>query len=139
MRPSRNPVIRLYNFKPRFVEFILSGAKTHTIRDIRKYPAKPGDTLHLYTGLRTKKTKLLLRVRCVKVEEIKIVETVRMGIDNGVINRKCAAVAIDDQWLSLDEQEALARRDGFSDFYEFVTFWDGRLPFQGHIIHWRKL
>ncbi len=42
----------LYNFKARFVPFVLDGSKTHTIRAKRRYPAKPGDTLYLYTGLR---------------------------------------------------------------------------------------
>lgn len=48
----------LYNFQKRFVPFILSGAKTHTIRALRAHPDKPGDTLHLYTGLRQKGAKL---------------------------------------------------------------------------------
>lgn len=62
----------LYNFQARFVPFILAGAKTHTIRAVRANPDKPGNTLHLYTGLRHKGARLLMRVPCVKVEEIEI-------------------------------------------------------------------
>ena len=51
----------LYNFQARFVPFILNGAKTHTIRAIRTNPDKPGNTLHLYTGLRQKGARLLLQ------------------------------------------------------------------------------
>jgi hypothetical protein len=60
----------------------------------------------------------------VKVEEILILETI--------------GVLIEKQRLSPDECEALARRDGFENFSEMMKFWDGRLPFRGTIIHWRK-
>jgi len=119
----------LYNFKQMFEAPILAGEKTHTIRAIRKYPSKPGDTLHLYTGLRTKNAKLLMRVECVKVEEISIGN----GFGSG-------SVFIDENELSGDEREQLARRDGFSSFHEMLKFWQtpkNRLPFFGHIIHWR--
>jgi hypothetical protein len=112
----------LYNFQKRFVPKILAGEKTHTIRAIRANPDKPGNTLHLYTGLRQKGAKLLMRVPCVKVEDILITpgHVVRIG----------------GEYLAGDECEALARRDGFDSFAEMMQFWDGRLPFQGQIIHW---
>ena len=47
----------LYGFKALFVEPIRSGIKTHTIRGFRKFPDKPGNTLHLYTGLRTRRAE----------------------------------------------------------------------------------
>ena len=114
----------LYNFQRRFVPKILAGEKTHTIRAVRANPEKPGNILHLYSGLRHKGAKLLMRVPCVKVEEIEI------DVDQ--------SIKIDGQLLSTDECEALARRDGFRDFLEMQEFWDGRRPFRGHIIHWRK-
>lgn len=114
----------LYNFKPRFAPFILDGRKTHTIRAERSHPDKPGNTLHLYTGLRTKKAKLLMRVPCVRVEEIVITDTA------------LPRISIEGHLLNQDEEEALARRDGFKDFGEMLKFWEGRLPFKGHIIHW---
>ena len=121
----------LYDFKPQFVPFILSGAKTHTIRAIRKYPSKPGDTLYLYTGLRTKKAKLIRCVDCVKVEEISIIDALRpMGV--------VRVVTVDGEELDHTEREQLARRDGFSSFHEMMKFWDGRVPFFGHIIHWKR-
>jgi hypothetical protein len=45
--------------------------------------------------------------------------------------------------LDADERNSLAWRDGFRSrghdeaFAEMMEFWAGRLPFRGHIIHWR--
>lgn len=118
----------LYNFQERFVPFILSGAKTHTIRATRKYPDKLGNTLHLYTGLRVKgKTRLLMRAPCVKVETILI-----RSLEPSMFD-----VFIDGNELNLDELERLAKRDGFSGWADMAAFWKGRLPFTGHVIHWR--
>lgn len=120
----------LYNFHARFVPFILDGRKTHTIRARRTFPDKPGNTLHLYTGLRTKHTRLLLRASCVRVETIEI--------KNGAFGDEWhALVKINGETLDRSEREALARRDGFHDFSDMMAFWNGRLPFTGHIIHWR--
>lgn len=129
MLATKRPKIRLYDFKERFVALLLCGEKTHTIRAERRYPAKPGDTLHLYSGLRTPKAKLLMRVTCVRVESIVI------------LGGRVPRVNIDDHLLDTDEEEQLARRDGFSGFQEMVKFWTeptNRLPFKGHIIHWRR-
>ena len=130
----------LYNFQSRFVPFILDCRKMHTIRATRAHPDKPGNTLHLYSGLRQKGARLLMRVPCVKVEEIEIMHRIERfkNPDNGKIERvEWFSIRIDDQELSGSENEELARRDGFSDFQEMMKFWDGRLPFEGQIIHWR--
>jgi hypothetical protein len=111
---------------------ILSGEKQHTIRAVRANPDKPGNTLHLYTGLRQKGARLLMRVPCVKVEEIEIWSHGRAWEEPRFY------VRIDGNHLDESEREALAVRDGFSNFAEMMKFWDGRLPFRGHIIHWRK-
>ena len=114
----------LYNFRPQFVSKIESGEKTHTIRAPRVHQDKPGDTMHLYTGLRRKGARLLGRFECVKVEIIRISEA---GLS-----------WIDDILLSRDERQALARRDGFADFREMMRFWDGRRPFEGFVFHWTR-
>lgn len=128
----------LYNFQERFAPFILSGAKQHTIRAIRVHPDKHGNMLHLYTGLRTQNAKLLMRVPCVLVQEIKI--ELRTSEGEGVLAKglRFPCVTIDGYQLGGDEKEQLALRDGFSSFHEMMKFWDGRLPFEGRIIHWRK-
>lgn len=122
----------LYNFERRFVPKILAGEKTHTIRAVRAHPDKAGNMLHLYTGLRHKGAKLLMRVPCVKVEAIEI----------DACGHECNCdpfVAIDGIELSESEREALALRDGFATFEDMLNFWAGRLPFRGHIIHWKAV
>lgn len=120
----------LYGFKPQFVPRILDGSKTHTIRAPRKIQDKPGKTMHLYTGLRQKGAKLLMRVPCVRVEGI--------FIDAGTSLRGKTHINIEVAGQTLDDSEmnALARRDGFDDLAHMMRFWEGNLPFAGHIYHW---
>lgn len=122
----------LYNFLPQFVPSIKNGSKTHTIRSLRAYPDKPGNILHLYMGLRTRSVELIMRVPCVKVEDVLIRRTCSLSSDATDIFE----VAIDGVGLERDEKESLARRDGFESFARMMDFWTGRLPFIGHIIHW---
>ena len=111
------------SFQKRFVPFIESGDKTHTIRAYRKRPFRAGDTLSLYYGMRTKVCRLLLRCECTATRDLLIDRAGDIYIDG------CA--------LSMDEMEALALRDGFRSHTDMMTFWEGRLPFRGQIIHWR--
>jgi hypothetical protein len=118
----------LYNFQKRFAPKILSGEKRHTIRADRKDGRlpKPGELLHLYTGLRQKGTQFLMRTRCTKVQ--------RIGIDD--MEDDGIKIAIDGYVLVPDEAEAFAKADGFESSTEMMKFWEGRLPFEGNIIHW---
>lgn len=125
-RTRRRREMGIYNFRKQFTAKILSGEKQHTIRRIRAVPDKPGSTLHLYTGLRRKGAELLMRVPCARVETIEIDVC---GHD--------PFVAIGGVELDAPERESLARADGFPDFATMLEFWTGRLPFEGHIIHWR--
>ena len=127
----------LYNFKARFAPMILAGEKTHTIRAVRKHPARPGETLHLYTGLRQKGARLLLRAPCTRVEEITIRQT-RCGIASKLSD---VEITIAGQVLDPSEMDLLAERDGFKNLADMMRFWQeptNRLPFRGHIIHWQR-
>ena len=127
----------LYNFMPRFVPFIKAGTKKHTIRSMRRYPDKVGNTLHLYSGLRTKRAKLIKRAECVKIERIFIEILGPMPV---LIHERDIAVSIDGVQLSESEKERLARADGFESFRDMTFFWTtpkNRLPFRGQIIHWK--
>lgn len=122
----------LYNFQKRFVPMILSGEKRHTIRAKRARATRPGEMLHLYTGLRQKGAQLLMRTVCTMVDVITI------GIDGVVwIESLDLFHYIHRYKLETDERERLAVADGFSNFAEMMDFWKGRLPFRGEIIHWK--
>lgn len=123
----------LYNFKARFTSRILDGSKTHTIRPQRTHTDKPGNILHLYTGLRHKGARLLMRVPCVKIEEIEIETHPERFLDD---DPNFFSVTIDGSVLDRSECESFARRDGFENFSDMMEFWKGRLPFRGQIIHW---
>jgi hypothetical protein len=114
-------------------------SKRHTIRARRKTRPGVGETCHCYTGLRTKRARLLGRWPCVKVEDILIYER-----GDGTFG-----VVIDGIELGIDEKNALAWRDGFrhagrrNAFASMMIFWKqehGRtgapLDFSGDVIHW---
>jgi len=141
-------------------------AKTHTIRAPRAREDRPGSTMHLYVGLRRKGARRIeARVgdpppTCVRVETIVIWgselphhESVWTPSNDATLREKVwiGPLVHDAQpycvihepakhglvCLTDDECQSLARRDGFGDFPEMMQFWTGRLPFYGHIFHWR--
>jgi len=114
------------NFKKKFAEKVKSGAKRQTIRALRKdgRNPRPGQTLYLYTGMRTKGCQKLREAVCKSVEQISIEEF------SGVY-LKC-------EYLIPVEILELAKKDGFNsdvDFFEFFRKTHG-LPFYGLLIKW---
>lgn len=98
----------------------------------------PGDTLYLYTGMRTKQCEQIIApVRCSKVEEIRIEmrpSRSKRPLTRGLI---FPHVFIEGCDLTGDEKDLLAYADGFDSFAEMMEFWEGRLPFKGDIIYWK--
>jgi hypothetical protein len=115
----------LYHFPRRCSGLILSGAMTLTIRKRRACLERPGNTLYLYER-RCRHRRLLLEALCVKVEEI------NLSHGAGFVE-----VRVNGSVLWLDECEQLARGYGSLSFVDMMEFWKGRLPFDGHIIHWK--
>jgi len=136
-------------FRPQFSDYVEEGSKTHSIRAERKRKPRVGEACHCFTGLRTKKCRLLGRWRCVKVEDILIYER-----GDGTF-----AIVIDGVDLSIREKESLAWRDGFRNngkrgaFKAMMVYWvathgkkkdrwDRKIPggvpldFSGNVIHW---
>ena len=115
----------LLNFKKQFVPKIESGEKTHTIRAYRKDGRNPhvGDTLYLYTGLRTKSARKLGEYKCVEVTPIYI---------------DWWRVVLGTSELDCVEIEALATADGFETQNEMFSFFNKThdLPFYGLFIAW---
>lgn len=123
-----------YNFKRRFVKKVESGQKTQTIRKIRKYPTKKGQTIYLWTGLRTKRARRLGIGMITSVEPFFLPEPgcFRVGDD------------YTHDWYLADDDETglmLAQADGFDDWDSFVWFFETHygLPFEGELIKWRLL
>ena len=123
----------LLGFQRRFVEHILDGSKTHTIRGKRKRAPRVGEICHCYVDARQKTMRLLGRWPCVRVQDI------RIEVDGGVVT--------DGGHLDADESDLLAYLDGFrlpgrsladpGPAYELMfEFFQCRLPFHGDIIHW---
>lgn len=125
-----------YSFKERFVPLILDDTKKQTIRQKRKKgQVKPGDTLYLYFGLRTKWAKKLKEVTCTAVRKIDI--------------KRNGSVYINGRKLTKLEKDALAYNDGFRNdellpgsaancFRIMFRWWNQThsLPFTGDIIYW---
>lgn len=112
------------NFERRFTEAVAAGEKRQTIRHPRKSrPIVAGDTLQLYTGLRTKAARKLADAACVEVAEV--------IIDSHVMRLR-------GQTLNAHECERFARADGFENYRALRDWFDGKygLPFHGVAIRW---
>lgn len=123
----------LLNFRMEFARLVESGAKPHTIRAKRvdgRDPL-PGDTLHLYVGLRTKSARLIRREVCDYTHEI----TIQPSAGN------VHHILLGGKPLSQTEIEMLAQADGFSGGAEFVRYFEEtyRLPFTGLLIGWEPM
>ncbi len=113
------------NFKKQFAPKVESGKKRQTIRRKRrdgKYP-RPGQTLYLYTGMRTKS--------CRKLGE----ETCKSSLPILIDGRN---VVVGGQLLSADEELKLAQADGFEGVEDFRNFFSNQDAdaFDGVLICW---
>ncbi len=112
------------NFQARFADSVESGEKRQTIRRLRKDGRDPqvGDTLYLYTGMRTKACRKLGEVICERVLDVEIFGG---GV---VIGRELAS----------HEREQLAGQDGFESFAGMRDWFEKThgLPFRGKIYRW---
>lgn len=118
------------NFQKRFAAAVESGQKRQTIRAERvdgRLPAKPGDVIAFYTGMRTKDCRKLGEGECVEVETIRI---------NRVQGKPIVWVRSENM-----DAEAQARADGFESAAAMADFFEEThgLPFRGLLIRWRPL
>ena len=111
------------NFKKQFAPKVESGEKRQTIRVIRKNPFKVGDSLYLYTGMRTRYCRKLGEAKVSEIQAVKI--TTRNIRINGVL-------------LPVHESEKIAKDDGFDSFFDMMYwfFHTHGLPFEGQLIKW---
>ncbi len=120
-----------YSFQPRFVGPIIEGTKAQTIRAVgRRRHAQPGDQLQLYTGMRTRRCRLIGRATCTSLWPISI-------------SLAANSIALGDEpVLDLD---SFARQDGFAGWRSMRLFWQdthGKAlaePWHGFVVSWADL
>ena len=117
------------NFQPRFADLVASGKKRQTIRAVRRRPIKPGDLLHLFTGMRTNHCKRLPSAQCRFVMPIRIEESGFM---------LTTGAGTQEQWKEPMLLRWFAVRDGFHNWAEMWEWFNKvhGLPFEGVLIAW---
>ena len=113
-----------YNFKKQFADAVESGQKRQTIRLERSRPTVPGDTLYLYTGMRTRSCRKLMETACVDVQDVSIYSS--------------GGVRVGGQRLDDGQANEFAKSDGFASRDEFLDFFREHygLPYRGVVIKW---
>lgn len=146
-----------YSFNERFVQFVLDGSKTQTVRSRRRNPAKPGDTLYLYYGLRTKHCRKLREEKCTMATSLvvcddKVIIYTRplSNLELEVARTKPTAFPAEVVWEGPDgdlfawldgfRPEGSTREDPRGAFELMLRFWrqTHSLPWAGDIIYWRQ-
>lgn len=118
----------LLNFKQKFADRVECGDKRQTIRRWRTdgKRMRPGDTLKLYTGLRTRNARLL------RTATVESVASVRMDISENVI-------VVDGDRLDTERAAAFARADGFRCVSEMLDWFKNQYmsnDFEGYYVRW---
>ena len=118
-----------YNFQSQFAPLVESGEKRQTFRVLgKRRHARPGDSLQLYTGMRTKACRKLVTPDpvCLFSSPVFIVP---FGTKSPVMLEGDADYPHPDRF---------ARDDGFIDFDDLLC-WLAQthgLPFDGQLIKW---
>lgn len=119
-----------YNFQARFADPIKRGEKSHTIRkNGKRRHAKPGESLQLYTGMRTRSCSKIVKHDPVCV----FCKTIHIHVGESTIH----GVFIEGQ--PVIDPEAFAIADGFKSLADMHAFWldfHGVGIFQGSMIGW---
>lgn len=118
-----------YNFKKEFAPAVKSGKKRCTMRQRRKsgYVPSVGESLTLYTGMRSKGCEKLCDVTVKAVRPV-IIE----------LEEERTSVVLDGTPLTFNEIRHLAERDGFFSVAEFRGFFRTQYGTQAHLylIEW---
>jgi hypothetical protein len=153
-----------YSFKKRFIEPIMMGLgaplsieafaagmdefgnvscprpKRQTIRAIgKRRHARPGETIQLYTAMRTKQCSKLGEARCKSVEGVLLKWSEWpsfLTFDIGLDGRRSGPTR------KIADMEEFARSDGFPDFAAMRKFWadeHGPETFEGYLIKWERI
>src|SRR5665648_922698 len=99
--------------------------KTTTIRAARKRPFRKGDTLYLFSGMRTKYCIKLGTATCKKVEDVTIIDISPERVDktfDGYTIMEGIVVAINGVALTGDQEYAIAVKDGFASTSKMIEW-----------------
>lgn len=124
------------NFKAQFAEDVEFGHKRQTVRAPRKdgrAHCKVGDSLKLYTGMRSKSCRLLGTAKVTRIETIKIEATSMYR------NGRLVPASIHSRDCEQTDNE-FAEADGFESFMDMSSWFDKihGLPFEGIVIYWNE-
>jgi len=148
-----------YSFKREFAPAIILGRKRQTVRAHRRRHARPGETMQLFTGMRTRQCcKIIPDPVCTNIVDARLDLTALSDVaePNNATQAETAASRVS---LFLDGEEiaspffrhAFAELDGFGDmifagtdvplspFAGMVLFWmhnHGAIDFRGVVIEW---
>lgn len=117
-------------FQSRFADALMDGAKTTTIRPVRKAPIVAGDKLSLRRWVdkpyRSKQV-VLREAECTRVASIVMHRTFSEFL-----------FLVDGKQLDAIQWAALARADGFSCTTDMLDWFEAMhgLPFRGVLIQW---
>jgi len=119
-----------YNFQNQFAGPIQAGKKTHTIRSNgKRRHARPGESLQLYTGMRTASCKRIL------ASDPVCVDTYHVVIDINADSIGCVSIG----GVCVKSIDQFAKQDGFASAADMHRFWvkfHGIGKFNGTLIEW---
>lgn len=117
----------LLGFKKQFAPKILDGSKKFTIRNPRKVEPKIGETLHMYTGLRTKHTeKITSKHKLTGIQLVDIFIQNKHTEDNIKLEYSIEftlQIKVDGRALREEEYLPFCCSDGFSSISDFQKYW----------------
>jgi hypothetical protein len=108
----------LLGFKPRFVDPILLGTKVFTLRNKRKNQPKIGETLFMYTGLRTSNTRKIS-----DKEKLMSTQEVLIYIARSSTKEISISITVDNKLLTREQVDQFVKYDGFVDRADFADYW----------------
>lgn len=113
-----------YSFKARFAAPIADRIKPHTLRNRRKRHARPGETLQLYTGMRTRHCRLIGTATCDRLQAISIDFTSSEPIWLCEVRHPEPSVFYEfGVSVPVTAPEAFAISDGFDSLEDMARFW----------------
>jgi hypothetical protein len=132
------------NFMKRFASDVERGIKLRTFRlDGKRRPPRVGETLQLYTGMRTKSCRLLAKSDCTDVQRCMLNVGYRQSWSVYLRRIELGDDAMIECLETLEALNDFAKLDGFADWSDLAAFFAPRAEYtgqvKGHLIHWRLL